>query len=137
MDKSVWKIFSKYHYLSAKHNNAAHVYVCYINDQISGFISVMPQPGKIKNRFRVHRLVVLPDYQGIGVGIRMLNDIAELYTNNNKKISIVTSAPSLLLSLNKNEKWRCSSYGRKLGFDTLLKSSLCLNRISASFQYKI
>jgi GNAT superfamily N-acetyltransferase len=34
--------------------------------------------------YRVSRLVVLPDYQGIGVGKRLLNFIAELYTSPNK-----------------------------------------------------
>ena len=34
--------------------------------------------------YRVSRLVVLPDYQGIGVGKRLLNFIAELYYFTNK-----------------------------------------------------
>jgi GNAT superfamily N-acetyltransferase len=127
-------MFSKYHYLDAKHNNAAHVYVSYVNDIICGFISVLPQPGATKNLFRVHRLVVLPDYQGIGVGLRMLNDVAKLYKSNNKEICIVTSSPSLLAALNKNNDWRCSKFGRSKSGN--FGNSLTLKRISASFRYK-
>jgi GNAT superfamily N-acetyltransferase len=34
--------------------------------------------------YRVTRLVVLPDYQGIGVGKRLLNFVAELYSSQTK-----------------------------------------------------
>jgi GNAT superfamily N-acetyltransferase len=135
MDKSVWKMFSKHHYLDHNHNNAASVYICYINDQAAGFISVLPQPGAVKNLFRIHRLVVLPDYQGIGIGLKMLNDVAQLYTDINKKVSIVTSAPSLLGALNKSNKWRCIFFGKKGGIN-YGKLYSTAKRISASFRYK-
>ena len=146
MDKTVWKLFSKHHYLDHKHNNAARVYICYINDNPAGFISIMPQPGgSLKDNWRVHRLVVLPDYQGIGIGLKILNDIAELYTNNNLLLRIVTSAPSLLKALDKHPNWKCISFGRKK--TTGLARNLHKNkkeikiastnkRISASFYYK-
>jgi len=135
MDKSVWKMFSKYHYLDHNHNKAASVYICYINDEPAGFISVLPQPGRSKNLFRVHRLVVLPDYQGIGIGLRILNDIAQLYTDMNKNISIVTSAPSLLGALNKSDKWRCTKFGKSKGINHG-KLPSTIKRISASFRFK-
>ena len=140
MDKSVWKMFKNYHYLDHKHNNAADVYVCYVDDNIAGFISVLPQPCRVKNLKRVHRLVVLPDYQGIGIGMRMLDDIAKLYIDDGFNISIVSSAPSVINSLSRNKKWRCSHYGRKKGKDKMMinkdKLSLTAKRITASFRYK-
>jgi GNAT superfamily N-acetyltransferase len=46
--------------------------------------------------YRVSRLVVLPDYQGIGVGKRLLNFIAELYTSQTKiPFYILTSNPQI------------------------------------------
>lgn len=128
-------MFSKHHYLDHKHNNAANCYVCYINDNPAGFISVMPQPGTVKNLWRIHRLVVLPDYQGIGIGLKILNDISELYKLDGKKVSIVTSAPSLLNALNRDNKWRCNSFGKKGGVN-FGKITSTTNRISASFRYK-
>lgn len=138
-------MFSRYHYLDHKHNKAARVYVCYINDQPAGFISVLPQPGQVKATWRVHRLVVLPDYQGIGIGLRILNDIAKLYTEDKKVFRIVTSAPSLLRALNNHPKWRCISFGRKLGGGLMsgsekragiVKIISTAKRMSASFYYK-
>jgi GNAT superfamily N-acetyltransferase len=47
--------------------------------------------------YRVTRLVVLPDYQGIGVGKRLLNFIAELYTSQtNAPFYILTSNPQII-----------------------------------------
>lgn len=145
MDKSVWKLFSKHHYLDHYHNNAANVYICYINDNPAGFISAQAQPGLVKNAWRCHRLVVLPEYQGIGIGLRMLNDIAKLYTDNGKIFRIVTSAPSLLKALDRHENWKCISFGKKdagglmagqnkkRGRKYIASTS---QRISASFYYK-
>jgi len=59
------------YYLSHSHNNSAHVYLATINNEIAGFLSVLhlPHP-KVKNIKKVHRLVILPDYQGAGFGIK-------------------------------------------------------------------
>ena len=135
-DKTIWKMFAKHHYLSHTHNNSAHTYVAYVNEQIAAFISVLHQPHRIKNLKRVHRLVVMPDFQGIGIGGRLLDFIAKKYTNDNYKLSITTSAPSLIFNLKKHKDWKCSFFGRK-GKHTnkeLAKTSTS-RRITASFTY--
>lgn len=114
-DKSIWKMFAKYHYLSHNHNNAANVFVATVNDQITGFISVLhfPHP-KAKNIKKVHRLVILPDYQGIGIGIKLLNEIGYLYKKQKDRFTIVTSSPSLINSLKKSNQWICNRVGRAI-----------------------
>lgn len=113
-DKSIWKVFAKHHYLSHSHNNAAHVYVAYINNKLAGFCSVLhlPHP-KAKNIKKVHRLVILPDYQGAGFGAKFLEFIAELYVKKNYRFTIVTSAPSLINYFKKSKKWFLKMFGRK------------------------
>lgn len=136
-------MFSKYHYLSYTHNNAANVFVCMINDEIAGFISVLhfPHP-KVKNMKKVHRLVVLPDYQGLGIGGKILNEIAKIYCNQKNRFTIVTSAPSLINSLKKSKQWICKSFGRNKPHNGDLKrnvgniSSGSENRVTVSFEYK-
>ena len=100
-NKSIWKMFAKHHYLSHTHNNAAKVFIATINDEIAGFLSVLhfPHP-KVKNMKKVHRLVILPDYQGAGFGIKFLNEIGKIYKKQKFRYTIVTSAPSLIHSLN-------------------------------------
>ena len=54
------------------------------SDDPLGFSAVLPQPGKKKagdgrTIFRESRLVVLPDMQGLGIGPRVSDTVAELY----------------------------------------------------------
>jgi ABC-type lipoprotein export system ATPase subunit/GNAT superfamily N-acetyltransferase len=138
-DKSIWKMFAKYHYLSHTHNNAANVFIATVNNQIAGFISILhfPHP-KTKNMKKVHRLVILPDYQGIGIGIKLLQLVGELYKKQKQRYTIVTSAPSLINALKLSNKWALTSYGRKsahggIGNAGNVGSS---NRVTVSFEMK-
>ena len=66
-----------------------------------------PKNSKIK---RVTRLVILPDYQGIGLGTKFLNFIADFYTKQGFDFRIVTSAKNLIYALNRNKKWVLKRY---------------------------
>ena len=113
-DKSIWKMFAKHHYLSHNHNNAAKVFLAFINNQLAGFISVFhfPHP-KVKNFKTVHRLVIFPDYQGLGIGVMFLNEIGKIYRKENWRFTIITSAPSLMFALKKSSLWNLKQFGRK------------------------
>jgi ABC-type lipoprotein export system ATPase subunit/GNAT superfamily N-acetyltransferase len=141
-DKSIWKMFAKHHYLSHSHNNAANVFIATVNNEIAGFISVLPQPGKVKRLKRVHRLVILPDYQGAGIGIKFLNEIGYIYKKEDWRFIINTTAPSLIYSLKNNKFWNCHHFGRTGGGvmgkkDANNKAIIYKsNRITASFELK-
>ena len=134
-------MFAKHHYLSHSHNNAAHVYVAFVNEQLAGFISILhfPHP-KVKNIKRVHRLVVMPDFQGIGIGVRLLEYIGKKYINNNFKYRITTSAPSLINYFKNNINWILTRKGRikttSYNYNHMKKSS-SENRITTSWEYKL
>ena len=145
-DKSkYWKMFSKYHYLSHSHNNAARVYIATVDDNICGFCSVLhfPHP-KVKNMKRVHRLVILPDYQGIGIGSSLLNKVGEYVKEKGDRFRITTSSPNLMFSLKRNNDWFCNHIGRNIGKTKTGKingrgknnKSDSSNRITASFELK-
>ena len=83
----------------------------YDEDKIIGFIAVLHQPHPINKKIkRVSRLVILPDYQGIGLGTKFLNAIAKYYVKQNYDFSIITSAKNLINALKKNERWCMYSY---------------------------
>lgn len=54
--------------------------------------------------------MILPDYQGIGLGTKFLNKIAELYYDYD--FTITTSAKNLINALNKSQYWHFKRYGR-------------------------
>lgn len=136
-DKSAWKVFSKHHYLSHNHNNAAHVYLAYVNQELAGFISILhfPHP-KVKNMKKVHRLVVLPDYQGLGIGVRILNEMGKYYTSKGFRYTITTSSPSLIHALKKSKIWRCKRFGKNAPHEGDMKSkaNALAVRLTAAFE---
>ena len=139
-DKSIWKMFAKHHYLSHSHNNAANVFIATVNDEIAGFISVLHFPHPIsKNIKKVHRLVILPDYQGAGIGIKFLNEIGKFYKKQKQRYTIVTSAPSLIFALKKSSIWICKQFGRNTPHTGDLKNRIIdasKQRLTALFELK-
>ena len=102
-----WNIFKHHHYLTQDLNKAAKCFVILFNDKPIGFMGILPMPsGTIKDAYRVSRLVVLPDFQGLGVGIKILNFFGSMYKKNNKTLYIKTSNPSLFKGMIRNkEHW--------------------------------
>lgn len=101
-----WKLFKNHHYLSAEHNNAAHKYIAEINNFPVAWCSVLHFPHPyIKNMKKIHRIVVSPDYQGIGIGKIFINEIARIYKQQKYRVTLVTSAPSLIHGLAKSKNW--------------------------------
>jgi ABC-type lipoprotein export system ATPase subunit/GNAT superfamily N-acetyltransferase len=141
-DKSIWKMFAKHHYLSHAHNNAANVFVATVNDEIAGFISILPFPHPIVKKVkRVHRLVITPDYQGAGIGLKLLNEVGKYYKKANWRFRITTSSPSLVYALKKSDLWRCIDFSRKTQskinlMNTKISSNHSANRLTASFELK-
>ena len=86
-------------------------------------------------------LVVLPDYQGIGVGKRLLNFVAELYTSQLPEIPfyLVTSNPQLIRS--NLDGWRVKRVGHGSSgrndsrINRELVKSNSKRRLSVSLQY--
>lgn len=134
-----WKQFKDFHYLNADHNNAAHSYVAEIDDETAAWCSFLhfPHP-KVKNMKRVHRIVVKPDYQGIGLGIKFMEVMGQDYIDDGFKVSLVTSTPALIGSLSSREKWVMTRKpGRvlKTARSGVLAGSTSDARLTASFRY--
>ena len=79
---------------------------------IVGFLGVIhfPHPNNPKIK-RVTRLVILPDYQGIGLGRQFLNIVSDYYVKQGFDFSIQTSAKNLIQALMHDQKWLCARYG--------------------------
>ena len=111
-DRGEWAKFRRYHYLSSEISSAAVCYGLYDDETIIGFMAVLHQPhGVIKNLKRCSRLVILPDYQGIGLGTKFLEMIADMYAAKGFEFSIVTSAKNMIAALRRGKHWKMVRYG--------------------------
>jgi GNAT superfamily N-acetyltransferase len=134
-----WRVFSQFHYLSNEHNNSAHKYIAEINGEPVAWCSVLhfPHP-HINNMKRIHRVVVKPDYQGVGVGGRLISVIAQKYKDEGFRISLVTSSPAFVAGLQKTKDWimtRKPSRCKKTEPNGVLAGSTSDARITATFEY--
>ena len=98
-------MFRKYHYLNTEINKTSKSYCMTINNKLAGFMAIITFPHPKKPYKKVHRLVILPDYQGIGLSKIFLNNVA----NHTKKypFAITTSNPALINMLKKEKDWIC------------------------------
>lgn len=142
--RAFWEMFRKYHYLSHNHNNSARVFILTLNDEICGFCSVLPFPHpKKKNYYKEHRTVILPDYQGIGLGHLLSNNVAEILKSEEKAFISTSSSPAFIQSRKADKKWIITRVGRtSKGSNTgkiqnkNKRKSTSANRITVSFEYK-
>jgi len=132
-------MFRQYHYLSGSLASTARCYTAVYQDMPIAFIAVVHIHMKARY-YRVTRLVVLPDYQGVGVGKRLLNFIAELYTSQTKiPFYILTSNPQIIRG--NMENWKITRFGHaskgreNTRINNEIRNSLSRKRITVSLQY--
>jgi GNAT superfamily N-acetyltransferase len=132
-------MFRQYHYLNSSLASTARCYTAVYQDNPIAFIAVVHIHMKARY-YRVTRLVVLPDYQGIGVGKQLLNFIAELYTSQTKiPFYILTSNPQIIRG--NIDNWRIMRYGHaskgreNTRINNEIWGSLSRKRITVSLKY--
>ncbi len=86
-------------------------------------------------------MVILPDYQGIGLGTKFLKVIAKHFTKQGFDFSIKTSAKNLINALKKSDDWCFVSYGKsncacKTSAIDYKRKSLRTDAKTASFFFK-
>ncbi len=107
---TLWEFFSQYHYLTESLNKSARCYVGIWEGQVVGFVATMAYPsGTVQNAFREHRLVIHPDYQGLGLGPRLSEVVADHYIKNGKRYFSKTSHPRLGGYRDQSEVWKPTS----------------------------
>lgn len=106
-----WPLFKRHHYLSGNLNPASLCYLATWNGAPVAFCALLAHFGH-KGRRRISRIVTLPDYQGIGIGGRFLDAIAQRTHLEGFTLSIVASHPSIIHHCGKSPLWRCSHVAR-------------------------
>ena len=109
-----WSIFREHHYLTGDINKSAKCWLAIWEGQLVGFSSVISFPsGSVKNAFRSHRIVVLPDFQGLGIGVRLSEAMGEIYISEGKRFFGKTSHPRLGAYRENSPKWKPTSHNKK------------------------
>jgi ABC-type molybdenum transport system ATPase subunit/photorepair protein PhrA len=144
---SAWKLFAHHHYLSAKLNKAAICFVGFIDERPVAFQAFLPVVGLVsgfdrRQRMKVHRSVVLPDFQGASIGLAMNEILGAMWRGVGCRCMISTGHPALIAAMQRNPKWRmnrapalgrASSRGEKSGH--AISKTRARTRLTAGFEY--
>lgn len=138
---SAWEMFRRFHYLDTNLNKAAHCFVAFIEDNPVAFLGVLSFPHKYRPCWRYTRLVCLPDYQGVGIGMKLLDYMASIYKSTGKPVIGNLSHPAVMHAWNKSPLWkmtrnaaRASLKARNTG-RRVLNRTAADKRFTASFEY--
>lgn len=114
-DWRYWPFFEPHHYLKLPRMASAKCYVGTVDGELVSHLGVSSQvDGRDRSRAeaRACRMVVMPEWQGAGVGMRFLNAICDLYRRGLGHLKYPattqfhTSHPGLVAALRRDKKWR-------------------------------
>ena len=111
VEADTWNFFKKHHYLTEKVNKSCKFFLFTWNEKPVGICAVINQPRKgCSNGFAISRVVVLPDFQGMGLGTKICEFTSSLFINQGGKVYIKTVNPALGVYHNKSDKWTPFKY---------------------------
>jgi GNAT superfamily N-acetyltransferase len=109
-----WRYFSRYHYLDTAISRSAHYYVLLLGDKPIGFHAAIHSTNRdIHSYWRGHRTVILPEFQGMGIGTRFSDAIAEIYVSRGFRYFSKTAHPSFGEHRERSPLWRATSTNKK------------------------
>lgn len=107
VSRSLWPLFKPHHYMSADLHVASHCFGAYWNNELVAFAAYLhfPHP-KVKDIKMGHRLVVLPDYQGLGIG-GMLDDwLGQYLHDQGYRYHNIVAHPAMVNYYSKSPRWK-------------------------------
>lgn len=104
-----WSSFEPHHYLKMPKMVAATNYVGSVEGQLVAHVAFGTRPGL--REARASRLVIMPEWQGAGIGMRFLNEVCQQWLMGNNRYEkpmptmFNTSHPGLCAALRRDKKW--------------------------------
>ena len=116
VSRNLWGVFKHYHYLTGSIPSNGECYVGFINQEPVAFVcfAKFPHPTN-KNIYKISRVVVLPHWQGYGIGMKMVEHLAENFYKG-FDLRFTTTLPIVHNYLWKNKtKWVLKFQGVRKG----------------------
>lgn len=131
VENETWDFFKKHHYLTEEVNKSCKFLLFEWNDKPVGIVAIINQPRKgCSNGFAISRIVVMPDFQGMGLGVKLSEFSGGLIKNEGGLCFIKTVNPALGEYFNKSESWRGTAMNGKIRHKSSMSSdSSAKNRL--------
>lgn len=103
---SAWRLFSRYHYLTADLNKAARCFGLWVGDTLATFSAVLHRPHpRAKDVYGISRVVTLPDWQGLGLASTLDETLGAAYKGIGKRLHAYPAHPSRVRTLDRSPQW--------------------------------
>jgi GNAT superfamily N-acetyltransferase len=106
-DRSLWPLFARHHYLSAGIHQSARCFAAFHQGRPVAFAAYLhfPHP-RAKNIKVSHRVVVLPDWQGLGIGGRLSEWLGQHLHEQGLRFRATTAHPARIAYYARSPRWR-------------------------------
>ena len=111
--RSAWRMFARHHYLSGSLSQGCRCFVALWKGIPVAFCATISLIGA-KNRWRISRIVTLPDYQGVGIGTAVTEAVADVHRAEGHRVNITAAHPAMIAHCRRSGRWRAISV-RKTG----------------------
>jgi energy-coupling factor transporter ATP-binding protein EcfA2 len=107
VESETWDFFKKHHYLTEEVNKSCKFLLFEWNEKPISIVAIINQPRKgCANGFALSRTVVLPDFQGMGLGVKLSEFACGIIKNEGGLCFTKTINPALGIYRNKSKFWR-------------------------------
>lgn len=137
--REAWDLFAPHHYLSNSLARNARCFCAFLDQRPVAFMAMISFPHAISPGWRHHRLVVLPDFQGVGIAHALNEYVAGVYRAKGRPVRMVASHPGVLSHCLRSPKWKLIRKASHTIFQkgTLLTDGLTsTQRLTMSFEFR-
>lgn len=102
-----WRLFAHHHYLSGEIVSAAQCFMAYLNGKPVAFTSYIHFfHAKVRDIKMGHRLVVLPDYQGLGIASALEDWLGQYLRERGYRYRNAVAHPAMIRLYSNSPRWR-------------------------------
>ena len=138
---SAWELFRKHHYLDSSLNKSAICFLAMYQNMIVAFSAWLSLVSGSSRGKREHRTVVLPDFQGVGIGNAISEYCASIWRTLHYRAFSTTSHPAMIAHRTKSENWKLNrppsmgAHGGRIWRERSISDKAAISRLTAGFEY--
>lgn len=111
LPRAAWSMFAPYHYMSAELHRAAKCFGLWCRGTLAVFCAVLPvavSRGANSGEaiWRVSRIVTLPDWQGLGLAMILIDALGAEYKTSGQRFRNYPAHPAFVRSHDRSPNWR-------------------------------
>lgn len=107
VDRSAWALFAPFHYLTATCPRPARCWALWVGDRIAAMTAIIYRPNPhARNIYAGSRIVTLPDWQGLGLAMALIDTVGSIYKAAGKRLRVPPAHPSFIRSFDRSPMWK-------------------------------